>query len=211
MPLTNLLSGPKGSFELSADALAAFDKMSAVLTDDTPLTHFSPESPFPSCPLPTSSAPGEVRQLDYISQFTLDIRHIDGSRSEVADALSGPSIAHLHLSRGIDLVEMAAEQRRVVLPVMGTFPDSNSGTFPTPDARFSHVHLECTRIRTDSPSSGSQRDSQTISPPAAGLPTRRRLPERLGGPSPLVLLGIRSSLKSDIGCSAAEVVFGPVR
>ncbi|BHF80219.1 hypothetical protein SprV_0702334300 [Sparganum proliferum] len=58
----------------------------------------------------------EIRHLDYISQFTSDIRHIDGSRNEVADALSRPSIAHLQLPLGIDLAEMAAEQRRVGSP-----------------------------------------------------------------------------------------------
>ncbi|BHF81032.1 hypothetical protein SprV_0702416100 [Sparganum proliferum] len=60
--------------------------------------------------------PREIRHLDYISQFTSDIRHIDGSRSEVADALPRPSIAHLQLSLGIDLAQMAAEQRRVGSP-----------------------------------------------------------------------------------------------
>ncbi|BHF77222.1 hypothetical protein SprV_0502032600 [Sparganum proliferum] len=61
-------------------------------------------------------SPREIRHLDYISQFTSDIRHIDGSRNEVADALSRPSIAHLQLSPRIELVEMAAEQRRVGSP-----------------------------------------------------------------------------------------------
>nr|VZH97031.1 unnamed protein product [Spirometra erinaceieuropaei] len=55
----------------------------------------------------------EIHQPDYISQFTPDIRHIDGSRNEVADALPRPSIAHLQLSAVIDLAEMAAKQRRV--------------------------------------------------------------------------------------------------
>ncbi|BHF58900.1 hypothetical protein SprV_0100185500 [Sparganum proliferum] len=61
-------------------------------------------------------SPREIRHLDYISQFTSDIRHIDGSRNEVADALSRPFIAYLQLSPGIDLAEMAAEQRRVGSP-----------------------------------------------------------------------------------------------
>nr|VZI49174.1 unnamed protein product [Spirometra erinaceieuropaei] len=61
-------------------------------------------------------SPREIRHLDYISQFTSDIRHIDGSRNEVADALSRPSIDHLQLSPGIDLAEMAAKQRRVGPP-----------------------------------------------------------------------------------------------
>ncbi|BHF85511.1 hypothetical protein SprV_1002867800 [Sparganum proliferum] len=61
-------------------------------------------------------SPQEIRHLDYISQFTLDIRHIDGSRNEVANALSRPSIAHLQLSPGIDLDDMAVEQQRVGCP-----------------------------------------------------------------------------------------------
>nr|VZI18531.1 unnamed protein product [Spirometra erinaceieuropaei] len=61
-------------------------------------------------------SPRETRPLDYISQFTSDIRHIDGSRNEVADALSRPSTAHLQLSSGIDLTEMAAEERRAGSP-----------------------------------------------------------------------------------------------
>nr|VZI44395.1 unnamed protein product [Spirometra erinaceieuropaei] len=61
-------------------------------------------------------SPREIRHLDYISQFTSDIRPIDGSRNEVADALSRSSIAHLQLSPGIYLAEMAAEQRRLGSP-----------------------------------------------------------------------------------------------
>ncbi|BHF61971.1 hypothetical protein SprV_0100495100 [Sparganum proliferum] len=55
----------------------------------------------------------EIRQLDYISQFTSDIRYIAGSSNEVADALSRLSIAHIQPSPTIDLTEMAAEQRHV--------------------------------------------------------------------------------------------------
>ncbi|BHF65893.1 hypothetical protein SprV_0200890700 [Sparganum proliferum] len=45
LPLRSLLSSPKGSFELSAGALAAFDKVKAALADATLLTHFSPNAP----------------------------------------------------------------------------------------------------------------------------------------------------------------------
>nr|VZH98172.1 unnamed protein product [Spirometra erinaceieuropaei] len=44
LPLTSLLSDPKISFGLSADALAAFDRMKAALADATLLTHF-PHAP----------------------------------------------------------------------------------------------------------------------------------------------------------------------
>nr|VZI06143.1 unnamed protein product [Spirometra erinaceieuropaei] len=81
-------------------------------------TVFTDHKTFPSLssPLLTSSTRGEIRQLDYIWQFTSDIRHIDGSHNEVADALSRSSTAHLQLSLGINIAEMAVEQRRVGSP-----------------------------------------------------------------------------------------------
>nr|VZH93452.1 unnamed protein product [Spirometra erinaceieuropaei] len=191
-PLTSLLSGPKRSFELSADALAVSGKVKADLADATLPTHFSPNAPislivdapnvavgavlqqylaghtqplaffsrklstaetrystfgrelrsvylavkhfrhflegrdftvftdhqpisFALKSTPDKLKPREIRQLDYISQFTSDIRHMDGSSNEVADALSRPSVAH-QLSPGTDLAEMATEQRRVCSP-----------------------------------------------------------------------------------------------
>nr|VZI36105.1 unnamed protein product [Spirometra erinaceieuropaei] len=193
LPLTNMLSGPKGPLELTGEALTAFERIKNSLADATLLTHPAPEAQlslmvdastvavgavlqqhlagstqplafFSKKLLPAETGystfgrellaiylavknfryslegrdfpvftdhkpltfalrshtdklnPREIRQLDYISQFTSDIRHIDGSRNEVADALSRPSIAHLQLSPGIDLAEMAAEQRRVGPP-----------------------------------------------------------------------------------------------
>ncbi|BHF77518.1 hypothetical protein SprV_0602062500 [Sparganum proliferum] len=193
LPLTNMLSGPKGPLKLTGEALTAFERIKNSLADATLLTHPAPEAQlslmldastvavgavlkqhlagstqplafFSKKLLPAETrysnfgrellaiylavkhfrhllegreftiftdhkpltfaihsrsdklSPRQIRHLDYISQFTSDIRHIDGSRNEVADALSRPSIAHLQLSPGIDLAEMAAEQRRVGSP-----------------------------------------------------------------------------------------------
>ncbi|VDL91274.1 unnamed protein product [Schistocephalus solidus] len=58
----------------------------------------------------------EIAHLDFISKFTTDIHHIYGTKNEVYDLLSGPSLSALQLSQGIDLVAMAAEQRRVDFP-----------------------------------------------------------------------------------------------
>ncbi|BHF74297.1 hypothetical protein SprV_0501738200 [Sparganum proliferum] len=60
--------------------------------------------------------PREIAHLDYISQLTTDIRHIDGTNNEVADMLPRPSLSSLHLSHGIDLCAMAAVQQRVGCP-----------------------------------------------------------------------------------------------
>ncbi|BHF82909.1 hypothetical protein SprV_0802604800 [Sparganum proliferum] len=193
LPLTNLLSGPKGPFELRGHALTAFERIKTSLADATLLTHPAPEAPLSlmvdastvavgavlqqhindsARPLaffskklspaetrystfgrellaiylavkhsrhflegrdftiftdhkPLTFAirshsdkynPREISHLDYISQFTTDIRHIDGPKNAVADMLSRPSLSAFHLSRGIDLGAMAAEQRRVGCP-----------------------------------------------------------------------------------------------
>ncbi|BHF61467.1 hypothetical protein SprV_0100444100 [Sparganum proliferum] len=450
LPLTNMLSGPKGPLELTGEALTAFERIKNSLADATSLTHPAPEAQlslmvdastvavgavlqqhlagstqplafFSKKLLPAETRystfgrellaiylavkhfrhflegrdftvftdhkpltfalrshsdkynPREIAHLDYISQFTTDIRHIDGTKNEVADMLSRPSLSSLQLSHGIDLCAMAAEQQRVGCPgdepVSGLllkdvplttgsgtilcdvstpfhrpfvpasmrqavfqtlhglshpgirasqkllaerfvwsgmnkdvkawarsclscqrnkvqrYNKSPPGTFPSPDARFSHVHLDvvgplppsngfthlltcvdrytrwaeaiplpntqaetivkafvsrwvamfgapstvttdrgaqfesalfqtllnflgCTRIRT------------TAYHPAANgmverfhrqLKTALRAVEDPGNWSdnlPLALLGIRAALKSDLGCSAAELVFG---
>ncbi|BHF63889.1 hypothetical protein SprV_0200688400 [Sparganum proliferum] len=188
LPLTNLLSGPKGPLELRGHALTAFERIKTSLADATLLTHPAPEAPLSlmvdastvavgavlqqhinnsTRPLaffskklspaetrystfgrellaiylavkhfrhflegrdftiftdrkPLTFAlrshsdkynPREIAHLDYISQFTTDIRHIDGPKNEVADMLSRPSLSSLQLSHGIDLCAMAAEQQ----------------------------------------------------------------------------------------------------
>ncbi|BHF74694.1 hypothetical protein SprV_0501778100 [Sparganum proliferum] len=145
--------------------------------EDRDFTMFTDHQPisFAFKSTPNKLKPGEIRQLDYISQFTSDTRHVDRSINGVAGALPRPSIAHLQLSPGIDLAEMAAD---------------------------------CTRIR-----------SVAYHPTAYGMVKRfhRQLkaslraaddPENWTDHLPLVRLGIRSSLKSNLGCSAAELVFG---
>ncbi|BHF73335.1 hypothetical protein SprV_0401641600 [Sparganum proliferum] len=253
--------------------------------------------------------PREISHLDYISQFTTDVRHIDGPKNAVADMLSRPSLSAFHLSHGIDLGAMAAEQRRVGCPgdepvnslqlvdvplTTGTgtilcdvqrHNKSPSGTFPSPDARFNHVHLDV--VGPLPPSNGYTHlltcvDRYTRWPEAVPLPnvqaetivkasvsrwvaifgappmittdrgaqfestlfqtlltflgcTRIRTtayhpaangmverfhrqqktalraaedPENWSDNVPVALLGIRAALKSDLDCSAAELVFG---
>nr|VZI43655.1 unnamed protein product [Spirometra erinaceieuropaei] len=52
-----------------------------------------------------SYSPREVRHLDYISQFTADIRYVRGSDNVVADALSRPDINTL--TSDFDLTKLA--------------------------------------------------------------------------------------------------------
>ncbi|VDL94524.1 unnamed protein product [Schistocephalus solidus] len=84
----------------------------------------------PSVPKPVAASPlllrlpaeqtgqpeGQCDQYHWRLQpwsYLLLIRHTDGARDDVADALSRRSTTHLQLSSGINLAEMAAEQRHV--------------------------------------------------------------------------------------------------
>ncbi|GFY72249.1 gag-pol polyprotein [Trichonephila inaurata madagascariensis] len=53
-------------------------------------------------------SPRQARQLDFISQFTTDIRHIKGSDNLTADTLS--RIASIHMPNPIDYNEIAKAQ-----------------------------------------------------------------------------------------------------
>ncbi|CAH8465108.1 unnamed protein product [Dicrocoelium dendriticum] len=54
-------------------------------------------------------SPREIRHLDYVSQFTSDIRHVSGVQNSVADALS--RVSSITSAEGIDLTAMAAAQQ----------------------------------------------------------------------------------------------------
>ena len=78
----------------------------SVWTDHKPLTHA----------LATSSdrySPREIRHLDFVSQYTTDIRHVPGKHNEVADALSRISVNAISPSSPamIDFRVMAEHQR----------------------------------------------------------------------------------------------------
>ncbi|BHF69036.1 hypothetical protein SprV_0301207700 [Sparganum proliferum] len=77
-----------------------------IFTDDNPLT-------FAIRAHSNKYNSRKTAHLDYISQATTDIRHIDGTKNGVANMLSRPPISAFHLSNGIDPCAMANEQRRV--------------------------------------------------------------------------------------------------
>lgn len=73
----------------------------SLFTDHKPLIHaFKQKS--------DSKSPRQQRQLDFIGQFTTDIRHVEGKENVVADALS--RIDAFQISKEIDYCEMAREQ-----------------------------------------------------------------------------------------------------
>ncbi len=59
-------------------------------------------------------SPREIAQLDYISQFTTDIRYIKGLDNPVAHALSRSSINAIYWPNGIDLKKMADKREETV-------------------------------------------------------------------------------------------------
>nr|VZI03119.1 unnamed protein product [Spirometra erinaceieuropaei] len=245
LPLTNMLSGPKGPLEQIGDALTTFERIKNFVADATLLTHPAPEAQLSLTVDALTVAVGAVlqkhlavqseedRHLEYISQFTINIRHIDGAKNEVADMLSRPSLSSLQPSHGIDLCAMAAEQQRVGCPgdesVSGLqLKDvpltTGSGTIlcdvSTPFHRpFVPASMRRAVFQTlHGLSHPGIRASQKLFAKAANgmverlhrqLKTALRAvedPENRSDNFPLALLGIRAALKSDLGCSAAELV-----
>ena len=72
-----------------------------VLTDHKPLTHSLNSKP-------DRHSPRQVRHLDFISQFTTDIRHIAGQGNPVADALSRLETNAIHMQPSQSIVDFQA-------------------------------------------------------------------------------------------------------
>ena len=62
---------------------------------------------------PNKYSPRETRHLDFVSQFTSDIRHISGEQNAATDALSRLPINSLFSPSDIDLRQMALDQPRL--------------------------------------------------------------------------------------------------
>ena len=78
-------------------------RLFCVYTDHKPLTHaFNAR--------PDRHNPREIRQLDYISQFTTDIRYVKGEDNVVADALSRPQVGNINAYACIDYTQIAEAQ-----------------------------------------------------------------------------------------------------
>ena len=60
---------------------------------------------------PDRHSPREIRHLDYISQFSTDIRHVKGVDNVVADCLSRPDTSSIFRDTKIDFAKMAADQK----------------------------------------------------------------------------------------------------
>ncbi|GFT06720.1 retrovirus-related Pol polyprotein from transposon opus [Trichonephila clavipes] len=84
-----------------------------IYTDQKPLTYAFKQKP-------DKCTPRQLRHLDYISQFSTDIRYVVGTENKVADALSR--------------VEIDA----IIKPPILDYKN----TFALPDARFAHIHID---------------------------------------------------------------------
>ncbi|BHF63679.1 hypothetical protein SprV_0200667300 [Sparganum proliferum] len=221
LPLTNMLSGPKGPLELTGEALTAFERIKNSLADATLLTHPAPEAQLSLMVDASTVAVGAVLQ-----------QHLAGSTQPLAffsKKLLPAETRYSTFDRELLAIYLAVKHFRHFLEgqEFTIFADHKPLTFaihsrsdklsPREIRHVDYISQFTSDIRhidglyphpDDSLSSGGQRDGRAVSPSAEGLPTRRRRSGELDRPPPLVLLGIRSSLKSDLDCSAAEHVFG---
>ena len=74
-----------------------------LFTDHKPLTYALNSKP-------DRHSPREIRQVDFISQFTSDIRHVSGKDNIPADAFSRVHIDSLHLHASVDFDAIARAQ-----------------------------------------------------------------------------------------------------
>eukprot|EP00794_Sanderia_malayensis_P020726 gene20726-biopygen17108 len=99
-----------------------------VLTDHKPLTYALASSA-------DRHSPREIRHLDFISQFTTDIRHITGKENVVADALSRTEVNSLHLASPIDFTLLSkAQQEDTDLSQLNDTSSLQLKEFPIPNA-----------------------------------------------------------------------------
>ena len=82
-----------------------------IFTDHKPLTHALICLTHALPASPSRYSPRETRHLDCISQFTSDIRHVQGTRNPFADALSRIELSALHHSSPLDFETLAQAQR----------------------------------------------------------------------------------------------------
>nr|VZI19891.1 unnamed protein product [Spirometra erinaceieuropaei] len=119
LPLTSLLTGPKCTSELTPTAITSFEQAKALLADATRLTHFHVDARISLMVHASNVAVDAVFQqslpdstvlLAFFSRklFKAETRYSTFGRELLA--------AYLDLSPGINLAEMAAEQRRVGSP-----------------------------------------------------------------------------------------------
>ncbi|KER21193.1 LOW QUALITY PROTEIN: hypothetical protein T265_15149 [Opisthorchis viverrini] len=104
-------------------------RVDATITDLKPLTYAFNAKPDPY-------SPREIRHLEYISQFTADIRYAPGSDNVVANALSRPDINALPPSTQLDLAKLANFQNGdpYFLPTLYLSPHFKSLQFPYPSS-----------------------------------------------------------------------------
>nr|VZH96034.1 unnamed protein product [Spirometra erinaceieuropaei] len=245
----------------------------SVHTDHKPLTYALKAKP-------DGYSPRKVRHLDYISQFTADIRYVRGSDNVVADALSRPDIntftTDFDLAKLADLQSgdksiddlrstTALQLRDAPLPAspVGPLPPSRGLTHiltavdrftrwpiavPISDTsaaniamvfwtywisffgvpatlttdRGSHFQsslfreftklLGCVHLTTTAYHLGANDLVERLHGQLKSALMSQTESASWSDSLPLVLLGIRSSVKEDIQCTAAELVYGtPLR
>ncbi|KAH8340497.1 hypothetical protein KR074_006319, partial [Drosophila pseudoananassae] len=157
-----------------------------IFTDHNPLMYgFSQNS--------EKASPRRARQLDFISQFSTYIRHISGKENNVADLLLRiDSIKHINFD------EMALEKEN----------DGELQSLLNSDAEKSisitKLFLSCSNKQFYCHVANNH--TRPFEPRCL----RQTCVDPINGSSSLhlILLGLRTTIKSDIGLSPAEMVYG---
>nr|VZI26829.1 unnamed protein product [Spirometra erinaceieuropaei] len=235
-PLTSLLSGSKRTFELTPAALRSFEQLSPGIDLTEMAGEQRPVGPpcdedvsglqLQELPLTTGNGnilcdvstpshcpfvPPSLRRKFFSSLRTLSDPGSRATDKLVYDRFVWPGM-HKDLkawTQACIACQQSKTQQHNKAPI---------GTFPGPGSRFSHVHLEivcplplsngCTRIRTTAYHPAANGMVEQVHRQLKASLRATDDPENWKDQLSLVLLGIRSALKPDLDCSAAELVFG---
>jgi len=107
-----------------------------ILTDHKPLT-------YALAARPDRHSPRQIRHLDFISQFTSDLRHVKGSENTAADALSRIEVSALQPGPVMTIDFQAMATAQMGDPALGHLQENTSLDLKLVPLPFAEVTLMC--------------------------------------------------------------------
>ncbi|KAH8310176.1 hypothetical protein KR067_009353, partial [Drosophila pandora] len=163
-----------------------------IRTDHKPLVYAFDQKP-------EKASPRQLRQLDFIGQFTTSITHVAGDENTTADTLSRIEAI---VDNCINFNEISDAQLRC--PEPQKLLNSNTSSLQLKAVNIPHTHhsLICD-VSTFSQNGIIERWHRTLKA-AIMCKNQANWPQKL----PIILLGLRTAYKPDIQGTPAQLVYG---
>ncbi|KAH8322052.1 hypothetical protein KR059_001058, partial [Drosophila kikkawai] len=174
-----------------------------IRTDHKPLVYAFSQKP-------EKASPRQLRQLDFISQFTTSIVHVAGIENTTADTLSRISSIDREIIdyKQLSIAQANCEELKRLLSDSTTALQLKSISIPN-STNSVICDLSTSSVRPFVPESLRKNvisKLHNISHSGAAIMCKNRMnwPQKL----PMILLGLRSAFKPDIQTTSAQLVYG---